>query len=64
MLSPIEACGSGWPLDINPGRVAVRNMRQGLAVLSLILLMAGSSGLRAGAAAAVPSPTPPGVPER
>ena len=39
-------------------------MRQGLAVLSLILLMAGSSGLRAGATAAVPSPTPPGIPER
>jgi polyisoprenoid-binding protein YceI len=34
-------------------------MRQGLSVLSLILLMVGSSRPRAGAAAAVPSPTTP-----
>lgn len=34
-------------------------MRQGLIVLPLILLMVGSSGPRAGAAAAVPSPTTP-----
>ena len=34
-------------------------MRQGLAVLSLILLMVGSSGPRAGATAAVTSPTTP-----
>ena len=34
-------------------------MRQGLVVLSLILLMVGSSGPRAGATAAVPSPTTP-----
>ena len=40
-------------------------MRQGLVVLSLILLMVGSSGPRAGAAPTVPSPTtPPGGSER
>jgi polyisoprenoid-binding protein YceI len=40
-------------------------MRQGLVVLSLILLMAGGSAPGAGAAAAAPAPTTvPGAPER